>query len=91
MFKLSDGPSKNVLVKGWELMFLIRAFGLSEELSTEVGLAFSNNGFKSQDLRLRMKKIHDTKLSIKVINSALNYLISNKCISTYVEVYFFLK
>ena len=38
-------------------VFLIRAFGLSEELSTEVGFAFSNNGFKSQDLRFGMKKI----------------------------------
>ena len=42
--------------KDWELTFLFRAFGLSEELSTEVGFVFSNNGFKSQDLRFRMKK-----------------------------------
>ena len=35
-------------------MFLIRAFGLSEELSTEVGFAFSNNGLKSQDLLFRI-------------------------------------
>ena len=33
--------------KGWEPTFLIRAFGLSEELSTKVGFAFSNNGLKS--------------------------------------------
>ena len=36
--------------KGVEATFLIRAFGLSTELSTEVGFAFSNNGLKSQDL-----------------------------------------
>ena len=42
--------------KGWELTFLIRAFVLSEELSTEVGFAFSKNGFKPQDLIFRMKK-----------------------------------
>ena len=36
--------------KGWEETFLIQAFGLSEELSTEVGFAFSKNGLKSQDL-----------------------------------------
>ena len=29
------------LTKGWEATFLIRAFGLSEEESTEVGFAFS--------------------------------------------------
>ena len=43
-------------VKGWEPTLLIGAFGLSEELSTKVGFAFSNNGLKSQDLRLKMKK-----------------------------------
>ena len=42
--------------KGWEATFLIRAFGLSGELATKVGFAFSNNGLKSQDLRFRMKK-----------------------------------
>jgi hypothetical protein len=36
--------------KGWEPMFLIRDFGLSEELSTKVGFAFSNSGLKSQGL-----------------------------------------
>ena len=46
--------------KGWEATFLIRAFDLSEELSTEVGFAFSNNCWKSQDVRFRMtKKVHD--------------------------------
>ena len=43
--------------KGWEAMFLIRAFGLSRELSTEVGFAFSNNGLKLKDLRFMMKQI----------------------------------
>ena len=43
--------------KVWEAMFPIRAFGLSEELSTEVGFAFSSNGLKSQDLQFRMQKI----------------------------------
>ena len=33
--------------KGWEATFLIRDFGLSEEMSTKVGFAFSNNGFKA--------------------------------------------
>ena len=42
--------------KGWEQMFLIGAFGLSEALSTIVGFAFSNNGLKSQDLQHRIKK-----------------------------------
>ena len=42
--------------KGWEPTFLIRAFGLSEELSTKVGFAFSNNGLKFQDLQFEMKK-----------------------------------
>ena len=42
--------------KGWEPTFLIRPFGLSEELSTEVGFAFSNNCLKYQDLRFEMKK-----------------------------------
>ena len=45
--------------KGWEATFLIRAFGLSGEQSTEVGFAFYNNGLKSQDLQFRMKKIYD--------------------------------
>ena len=45
--------------KGWETNNFIRAFGLFEELSTEVGFAFSNNGLKSQDLLIRMKKIYD--------------------------------
>ena len=67
---LANKDSKNIMIwdyvwavehvlfstKGWEPTFLIRAFGLSEELSTEVGFAFSNNGLKSQDLRFRMKK-----------------------------------
>ena len=42
--------------KGWEPTFLIRAFGLSDELSTKVGFAFFNNGLRSQDLQLGMIK-----------------------------------
>ena len=45
--------------KGWEATFPIRALGLSEELSTEVGCAFSSNGLKSQDLQFRMQKLYD--------------------------------
>ena len=41
--------------KGWEPTFFIRAFGISKELSTEVGFAFSNNCLKSEDLQFRMK------------------------------------
>ena len=37
--------------------FFIGAFGLSEELSNEVGFAFSNDGLKSQDQRFGLKKI----------------------------------
>ena len=33
-----------VRLKGWEATFLIRAFGLSGELSTEVGFAFQRFG-----------------------------------------------
>ena len=36
--------------KGWELTFLIRAFGLSEKLSICVGFGFSDKGFQSQNL-----------------------------------------
>ena len=35
-----------ILSMGWEPMLLMRAFGLSKELSTKVGFAFSNNGLK---------------------------------------------
>ena len=48
-----------IYYKGWEPTFLIRAFGLSEELSTEVGFAFSNNGLKSQDLQFAMIFFYD--------------------------------
>ena len=59
LFYISDimPTNKSKGVKGWEATFLIRAFDLSEELSTEVGFAFPNNGLKSQDLPSRMKKI----------------------------------
>ena len=43
---------------GWEPTFPIGAFGLSEEMSTMVGFAFSNNGLNSQDLQLK-KYIYD--------------------------------
>ena len=43
--------------KDWEATFLFSVFGLLKELSTNVGFAFSNNGSKAQDLRLRMKKV----------------------------------
>ena len=47
-------------LKGWEATFLIRAFCLPEELCTKVGFAFSNNGLRSQYLRLTMEnKLHD--------------------------------
>ena len=44
-------------LKGWEPVFLIRALGLSKDLSTKVGFAFSDKGLKSQDLRFRTKTI----------------------------------
>ena len=37
---------QDICVKVWEPTVLIGAFGLSEELSTEVGFAFSDNGLK---------------------------------------------
>ena len=46
-----------VIDKDWEQTFFIKAIGLSEELSTKVGFAFSNNCLKSQDLWYGMKKI----------------------------------
>ena len=49
-FSLSDFQPK-----GWELTFLIRAFGLSERLS--IGVGCSDKGLKSQNLRFRKKKI----------------------------------
>jgi hypothetical protein len=42
---------------GLEPTFLIGAFGLFKELSTKVGFAFSNNGWKCQDLRFGMKNV----------------------------------
>ena len=67
--------------KGWEPTFLIGAFGLSEELSTEVGFAFSNNGLKSQDLRFGMKKnymiflimFHDFRFGLGRVTTHLTY------------------
>ena len=35
------------LGEGWELTFLIRTLGVSEELSNKVCFAFSYNGLKS--------------------------------------------
>ena len=46
-------------LKGWEPTFFIRAFGLSEEVSAEVGFAFSNNDLKSQVLQFGIKKLYD--------------------------------
>ena len=37
-------------INGLEPKFIINAFGLSKELSTDVGLAFSNKVLKSKDL-----------------------------------------
>ena len=37
-------------------MFLIRAFDMSEEVSSKVGFAFSKNGLKFQDLQFGSKK-----------------------------------
>ena len=48
--------SMGLLPKGWEPTFLIGALVLSEELSTKVGFAFSNNGLQPRDLRFGMKK-----------------------------------
>ena len=48
--KPAGSTDPTVCRKGWEAMFLIGAFGLSEELSTKVGFAFSYNGLKFQDL-----------------------------------------
>ena len=49
-FTILDPAPEPIIHKGWEPTFLIRAFGLSEELSTKVGFAFSNNGLKSKIL-----------------------------------------
>ena len=59
-YKIQLHLANQVKLKGWEAMILIKAFGLSEEMYTKVGFAFSNNGWKSQDLQFRMKrKIYD--------------------------------
>ena len=50
-----SGYDNHSVYKGWEPTFLIGAFGLSEELSTKVGFAFSNNCLKSQDLGFRIE------------------------------------
>ena len=73
--------TKIPMAKGWEPTFLIGAFGLSEELSTKVGFAFSNNGLKSQDLRFRMKKnymiflimFHDFRFGLGIVTTHLTY------------------
>ena len=67
--------------KGWEATFLNRAFGLFEELSTEVGFAFSNNGLKSQDIQFRMKQncmillimFHDFRFCLGIVTTHLTY------------------
>ena len=71
-----------VYPKGWEPTFLIGAFGLSEEPSTEVGFAFSNNCLKSQDLRFGMKNncmvflimFHDFRFGLGIVTAHLTYL-----------------
>ena len=55
--------------KGWEATFLIRAVGLSEELSIKVCFAFSNNGLKSQDLQFRMTFFCDIFYNVLSRNS----------------------
>ena len=66
--------------RGWEASFLIRFFGLSGELSTKVGFAFSNNDLKSQDLRFRMKKkktcwtmFYDFRFCLGIVTTHLTY------------------
>ena len=44
------GGFEIITLKGWELMFLIRAFGLSEKLSIGVGFGFSDIDLTSQNL-----------------------------------------
>ena len=70
----------SLYINGWEATFLIRAFGLSEELSTKVGFAFSNNGLKCQDLQFIMKKlyeftimIHDLRFCLGIVTTHLTY------------------
>ena len=68
-------------LKGWEATFLIRAFVLSEELYTNVGFAFFNNGLKFLDLQFRMKKkymiflimFHDFRFSLGIVTTHLTY------------------
>ena len=62
-------------------MFLIKAFGLYEELSIKVGFAFSKNGIKSQDLQFGMKKkniiffimFHDFRFGLGIATTHLTY------------------
>ena len=68
------------LGKGWEATFLIKAFCLSRELSTEVGFAFSYNGLKSQDLQFRMIFLmlflimfHDFGFCCEIVSTHLTY------------------
>ena len=79
--RLSKHIYKGVIYssKDWEPTFLIGAFGLSEEISTEVGFAFSNNGLKSQDLQFGMKKyymiflimFHDFRFGLRIVTTHL--------------------
>ena len=67
--------------KGWEPTILIRAFGLSKDLSTEVGFAFSNKGLKSNDIRFRMNKnyviflimFYDIRFCLGIVTTHLTY------------------
>ena len=49
---------------GWELTFIIRAFGLSAELSIVVGFGFSDKGLKYKNLQIRTKKKCDAFLQM---------------------------
>ena len=65
-------------------MFLIRDFGLSEELSNEVGFVFFNNGWKSKDLRFRIKKnymvflimFHDFRFRLGIVTTHLTFALN---------------
>ena len=69
------------LDNGWELMFLIKAFGLSKELSTRVGIfLLSINGLKCKNLQFGMKKymtfliiFHDFIFGLGIVSTYLTY------------------
>ena len=67
---LKSPSFKNISQKGWEPTFLIGAFCLSEELSNEVGFAFSNNGLKSAILLIMS---HDLRFGLGIATTYLTY------------------